>query len=190
MQSEEDSDIMLSTAKKANIIIVSLPLVNPWLQNRCEFGSKTPKRRGISLLKEIDRYEVVVCLASDNTRDQFYAYGNLDMLKVFKFSSLLAHLDRPSLGNWPKAVTETPARAMGLDDTYGVIKVGGKPNLVLFRSRYYSELFSRPQNDRVCLREGKHINVSVPLYEELDEVMGKYALSNEQPPKNGCLTNG
>ena len=76
---------------------------------------------------------------------------------------------------WPEAVTEVPARAMRLGDTHGLIRTGGRENLILFRVRHYSELFSRPQTDRCVLRDGKHINVSVPDYEELDEILGKFA---------------
>ena len=52
-QTAENLQIILQAANRANITIVSLPLVNQWLQNRCEFGEKTPRRRGVPLLKEI-----------------------------------------------------------------------------------------------------------------------------------------
>mgnify|MGYP002629844162 FL=1 len=170
VQTTENLELMLQTAKKASITIVSLPLVNQWLQNRCEVGEKTPRRRGVPLLKEIANRKIPICLASDNIRDQFYGYGDLDMLEVFRLSVFIAHLDRPSFGDWPKAVTSTPARAMGFGETHGLIREGGEANLVLFKARHYSELFSRPQHDRLVLRHGKHIGVSIPGYEELDEI--------------------
>jgi cytosine deaminase len=86
-------------------------------------------------------------MASDNTRDQFYAYGDLDMLEVFTQGVRLGHLDRP-YSDWPRAVTCHPADAMQLR-SHGRISVGGPANLVLFRARRYSELLSRPQIDRV-----------------------------------------
>ena len=180
-QTPENLEIMLQAAKRANITIVSLPLVNQWLQNRCEVGEKTPRRRGIPLLKEIAARNIPVCLASDNIRDQFYGYGDLDMLEVFRLSVFIAHLDRPSLGDWPKAVTSTPAHAMGLGETHGLIKEGGPANFVLFRGRQYSELFSRSQHDRLVVRNGKWIAATVPDYDELDPILAHHALSKTQP---------
>lgn len=52
-------------------------------QDRDHTGKRTPKWRGITALQELASAGVPVALASDNTRDQFYAYGDLDMLEVF-----------------------------------------------------------------------------------------------------------
>jgi hypothetical protein len=53
------------------------------LQDRDHTGRRTPRWRGITALQELAGAGVAVALASDNTRDQFYAYGDLDMLEVF-----------------------------------------------------------------------------------------------------------
>ncbi len=54
-------------------------------------GSRTPRWRGIPPLHELRAAGIPVALASDNTRDQFYAYGDLDMLEVFsQVSSLIS----------------------------------------------------------------------------------------------------
>lgn len=90
------------------------------------------------------------------------------MLEVFKSSVCIAHLDRP-IGEWPLAVTATPAKAMKLGEAYGLLIPGAKANMILFHARNYSELFSRSQHDRVVIRDGIRINVSLPAYEELDE---------------------
>ena len=55
----------------------------PHLQDRDHTGRQTPRWRGITALHELAAGGVAVALASDNTRDQFYAYGDLDMLEVF-----------------------------------------------------------------------------------------------------------
>jgi cytosine/adenosine deaminase-related metal-dependent hydrolase len=52
-------------------------------QDRDHTGRRTPRWRGITALAELAAGGVAVALASDNTRDQFYAYGDLDMLEVF-----------------------------------------------------------------------------------------------------------
>lgn len=81
----------------------------------------------------------------------------------------MAHLDRP-YGDWVRSVTATPANAMGLR-SHGRLKVGGPADFVIFRARRYSELLSRPQLDRVVVRNGKAlVHVVPPDYSELDYV--------------------
>jgi len=57
----------------------------PWLnvQDRDQQGRRTPRWRGVTLLHELRSKGIPVAMASDNTRDQFFAYGDLDMLEVF-----------------------------------------------------------------------------------------------------------
>ena len=87
-------------------------------------GGRTPRRRGVTLLKELAAAGVPTALASDNTRDQFYAYGDLDMLEVLRDATRIGHLDRP-FAAWPAAVTAVPAAAMGLPAGTGTLAVGG-----------------------------------------------------------------
>ena len=53
------------------------------VQDRDQRGERTPRWRGVTLLHELRRQAIPVAIASDNTRDQFFAYGDLDMLEVF-----------------------------------------------------------------------------------------------------------
>ena len=152
---------IIAAAHRSNICVVSLPIVNQWLQNRDVRGLCTPTKRGVTTLKELDDAGVQVCLASDNTRDQFYGYGDLDMLEIFRESCRIGHLDRP-IANWPMAVTSRPATVMGLGEHHGRVAVGGPANLVVFRGRCYSELLSRPQLDRLVLRDGRPLMDDVP----------------------------
>jgi cytosine deaminase len=112
---------------------------------------------------------IKVAIASDNCRDPFHAYGDHDMLEVFREAVRIAHLDRP-LRVWPRAISRTPAAIMGLPDA-GVIRVGGPADLLLFRARSDSELLSRPQSDRIVLRAGREIDTTPPDYRELDEAL-------------------
>ena len=45
--------------------------------------ARTPQWRGVTALHELHAGGVPTALASDNVRDQFYAYGDFDMLDVF-----------------------------------------------------------------------------------------------------------
>lgn len=168
-QPEDVAKRIIDKVAKAGITAVSLPMCNLYLQDRRLDGT-TPRWRGVTLLHELAAAGVVVSVASDNTRDPFYAYGDLDMLEVLKEAVRIGHLDHP-MGNWPAAVTANPATAMGLEGR-GKIAVGAAADLVIFKGRRWTELFSRSEPDRVVLRNGKAIDRVLPDYAELDDLMG------------------
>ena len=169
VQSKADAEEAIQWVKEAGIGIVSLPMCNLYLQSRR--ASQTPRHRGVTLLHELKAAGVPVAIASDNCRDAFYAYGDLDGLEVLNQSARIAHLDRP-IGDWPRAITWTPADLMGLTNT-GRIGIGQTADLILFKARSFNELFSRPQSDRIVIRQGCAIDTSLPDYSELDELLGK-----------------
>ncbi|MEM9156210.1 MAG: cytosine deaminase, partial [Cyanobacteria bacterium P01_F01_bin.33] len=172
----------IARVREAGIGIVSLPMCNMYLQDRLQQASlseqistkaiaprMTPRWRGVTLLHELKHQGIPVAVASDNCRDPFHGFGDGDMLEVFSQSAKIAHFDMP-YGNWPCTVTATPAQLMGLGDI-GTIAMGRPANLVLFRGRSFSELLSRPQSDRVVLRNGKAIDTTLPDYSELDDLV-------------------
>src|SRR5262249_56399159 len=126
----------LRACADAGIAIVSLPMCNMYLQGR-EPG-RTPRWRGVTLLHEMRAAGMVVAVASYNCRDPFYAYGDHDVLEVFTQAVRIAQLDHP-FGDWPRAVTTTPADLMALPHA-GRLMVGAPADLVLFRGRFFSEL--------------------------------------------------
>jgi cytosine deaminase len=167
VQSDADVAATLKLVKAANIGIVSLPMCNLFLQDRQP--GRTPRYRGVTLLHELKAAGIPVAIASDNTRDPFYAYGDLDGLEVLTQSVRIAHLDRP-IADWSLAITRTPADLMGLS-TAGRIGIGHPADLVLVKARSFNELFSRPQSDRVVLRQGQAIDTTLPDYAELDSLL-------------------
>lgn len=157
----------LDLVKQAGIGIVSLPMCNLFLQAReCD---RTPRWRGVTLLKELKQHGIPVTVASDNCRDPFYGFGDHDVLEVFTQSVRIAHLDVP-YGDWPCAVTKTAADLIGLPDV-GRIGVGLPADLILFKGRNFSELLSRSQHDRIVIRKGQPIDTTLPDYAELDELL-------------------
>ena len=166
----QPSDLVTETialVKAANIGIVSLPMCNLYLQDRQ--SQATPRWRGVTLLHELKAAGIRVAVASDNCRDPFYGFGDHDVLEVFNMAVRIAHLDRP-WGDWPCAVTKTPADLMGLPNL-GRIAVGLPADLILFKARNFSELLSRSQGDRTVLREGIKIDTTLPDYRELDDLL-------------------
>ena len=149
---------------EAGIGVVSLPMCNLYLQDRA--AGRTPRRRGVTLLHELAAAGVTVMLASDNCRDPFYAYGDHDLVEVFREGVRIAHLDHP-IGQWPRAVSRSPADWMGLAPA-GRLAVGAPADLVIFEGRNWSEVLSRPENGRTVLRAGRPIDRRLPSYAELD----------------------
>jgi cytosine deaminase len=166
----QPSDLVTETlelVKEANIGIVSLPMCNLYLQDR--ESQHTPRWRGVTLLHELKAAGIPVAVASDNCRDPFYGFGDHDVLEVLNMAVRIAHLDRP-YGDWPCAVTKTPADLMGLPNL-GRIAVGLPADLILFKARNFSELLSRAQGDRTVMRQGREIDTTLPDYRELDDLL-------------------
>lgn len=166
LERDEDVERTIAAVKDAGMTVVSLPMCNMYLQDRKK--RRTPRWRGVTLLHELRAAGVPVALASDNTRDPFYAYGDLDMVEVYREATRIAHLDHP-IGDWPRAIGAAPANAMGLSGR-GRIAIGAPADLAIFKARSFSEFLSRPQADRAVLRAGRAIDTSPPDYAELDDL--------------------
>ena len=160
----------ITAAAAAQITVVSLPTVNMYLQDRV--AGRTPRWRGVTLLHELRAGGVRVCVASDNTRDAFHAYGDLDMVDTFCSATRVAHLDHPH-ADWLAAATAAPAEAMGMGGRHGRLGAGRVADVVLLRARCYNEMLARSQHDRVVLRGGRPLNLKPPPYEELDDINKK-----------------
>jgi cytosine deaminase len=167
LQSPEAEARVIGKLKEAGVAVVSLPMCNLYLQDRQ--AGRTPRWRGVTPLKELKAAGVPVMVSSDNTRDPFYAYGDLDALEILREATRILHLDHADL-DWAGAVTRAPAEVMRLADA-GRLAVGGKADLVITRARSVTELFSRPQSDRAVLIQGKAIDTTLPPYADLDHLM-------------------
>jgi cytosine deaminase len=167
VQPEAEANETMDLVAKAGIKIVSLPLCNLHLQDRV--AGRTPRWRGVTLVHELAARGVEVAVASDNTRDPFYDYGDLDMAEVFREAVRILHLDHP-VDDWPAAVTRTPGRICGRPER-GILEPGGIADFVIFNARNWAELMARPQDDRIVVRDGKAISRRLPDYRELDHLM-------------------
>lgn len=164
VQPADYAAMVLDLLAEARIAIVSLPMCNMYLQDRQ--ADRTPRWRGVTLLHEMRARGIAVAVASDNTRDPFYAYGDLDMVELFREAVRILHLDHP-FGDWPGLVGRQPAAIMGLEDR-GVIRVGAPADLVIMEGRRFSEVLARPQARRTVLRAGRPSDAVPPDYAELD----------------------
>ncbi|WP_179957651.1 cytosine deaminase [Exilibacterium tricleocarpae] len=154
----------LDLVAKSGVAIIGLPGTDLYQQDR--HPGHTPRYRGITRLHEMQQRDIAIALGSDACRDLFHPFGDCDLHAVFAQAALLGHLDS-DLSNWPLAVNRTAAELMGLADT-GTIAVGSPADLIIFSARSYGELLSRPQADRLVLRQGKPIDTTLPDYRLLD----------------------
>jgi len=161
---EDEAARSIARMADLGVAAVALPLCNEFLQDRRP--GRSPRIRGAAPVLEMAAQGVAVAVASDNTRDPFHAYGDLDLMEAFRSAVRLGHLDLP-IDPWPAAVTRTPAEVMGVPA--GRIAVGAAADLILFSARRYDELLARPQGDRVVVRDGKAIAATPPDFAELDD---------------------
>ncbi len=167
LQEEDERQKTIDAVARAGLNVVSLPMCNMYLQDR-EAG-RTPRWRGVTALQELKNAGVKVMIASDNTRDPFYAYGDLDMMETWREGVRILHLDYP-FDDWAPAVSALPAQAMGLN--VGVLREGARADMILTRARDFPELLARPQSDRIVVRGGEASTAAPPDYSELDAVEG------------------
>lgn len=167
LQDDGERRHTIDAVARAGLSVVSLPMCNMFLQDR-EIG-RTPRWRGVTALHELRQAGVNVMIASDNTRDPFYPFGDLDMMEVWREGVRILHLDTP-LADWSDAVNSSPARAMGLDG--GRLRPGGPADMILTHARDFTELLARPQSDRIVVRGGEASNARPPDYAELDGLEG------------------
>jgi cytosine/creatinine deaminase len=168
LQSDAERTRVIERVGEAGIAVVSLPMCNMYLQDRSP--GRTPRWRGVAPLHELDTAGITVLIASDNTRDPFYAYGDMDMLEVLREGTRilqLDHSDRPWLG----LLGPEPAEVMGVAGA-GTIARGGFADLVIPGARTLNELLSRPWSDRTVVVAGRPIQRALPDYAELDGLHG------------------
>ncbi len=168
LQSKDKINETLSLVHEAGIAVVSLPMCNMYLQDRSP--NSTPRWRGVTLVHEMRNAGIPVAFASDNTRDPFYAYGDLDMIEVMREAVRICHLDH-CRDSWENAFSELPAQICGMSANR--LQPGDPADFIICNARNWSELLPRPQSDRVVVRKGRAIERTLPSYKELDDLMDK-----------------
>ena len=165
--SNDESARTIDLVAEAGLSVATLPLCNMYLQDRAP--GRTPRWRGVTALHELKQAGVPVIMASDNTRDPFYAYGDLDMAEVWRAATRTGHLDHP-YGDWPASVFTRPADALGLPDAR--LGPGTAADFIVVPARTLSEFMARPTLPRTVVRSGRPIDAVPPAYATLDHLQG------------------
>ena len=139
---------ILDEVARAPITLVSLPITNLLLQDAS--SGRTPRLRGITLVKEARARGIPLLFASDNVQDPFCAHGSHDPMEAMQAAVLAAQLDAP-FDRW----SDTLCRDDWLDGPTagGPVSVGRSADLVIFPE---ADAFSWPSRTarRRVLRRG------------------------------------
>lgn len=165
VQSPSDQAITMDLLAQAGATVVALPLCNLHLQDR-----PAGQIRGAAPIKALRAAGVPVAIASDNTRDPFFAYGDLNMAELFRFAMIALQLDYP-VGDWPAAIGQTAALAIG-DKDAGNLSEGGPADFMVFAARNWSEFGARPAAAQLLLRGGQAQSTQPPDFARLDDLVG------------------
>lgn len=136
---------------KENIVIVTLPTANLFLQGR-EVEQSAP--RGLTRVNELCKAGVRVAIASDNIQDAFIPVGSGDLLEVARWAMMAAHFGLHDLGRAFDMVSVVPAAAMGLGANCE-IKPGARADLLIADAQDIDDLVATGPLERAVMVGGK-----------------------------------
>lgn len=151
-QPESRALATLDAVARAPITLVSLPITNLLLQDAVK--GRTPRQRGLTLVKEARARRIPLLIGSDNVQDPFCRVGSLDPVEALQAAVLAGQLDDP-FDAWSQAL----CRADWLDrDAPAAFSLEGRPaDLVIFDQAEAGSWPTRTARRRV-LRHGRAID--------------------------------
>ena len=141
---------LLPLIAEAGVAAIANPLINITLQGRHD---SYPKRRGMTRVPELMAAGVDVAFGHDCVMDPWYSLGSGDMLEVAHMGLHVAQMTgQEAMQRCFLAVTETPARILGLEG-YGTA-LGCHADLVLLDAASPVEAIRLRAARRMVLRRG------------------------------------
>ncbi|ESJ24510.1 cytosine deaminase [Cupriavidus sp. HPC(L)] len=149
---------LLPLMREAGMAAIANPLINITLQGRHD---SYPKRRGMTRVPELLAAGVPVAFGHDCVMDPWYGLGSGDMLEVAHMGLHVAQMTgQQAMRACFDAVTETPARILGLSD-YGIAP-GRRADLVLLQAADPVEALRLRAARLLVMRAGKVIASTPP----------------------------
>ena len=154
---------LLPLIKEAGVSVVANPLINITIQGRHD---TYPKRSGMTRVPEMLAAGIAVAFGHDCVMDPWYSLGSGDMLEVAHMGLHVAQMTRQeAMAACFAAVTETPARILGLDG-YGIAP-GCHADLVVLDARNPIEAIRLRAQRLLVMRRGQVIARSAPAHSRL-----------------------
>ncbi|MTW00689.1 amidohydrolase family protein [Pseudoduganella ginsengisoli] len=145
---------LLPLMREAGVAAIANPLINITLQGRHD---TYPKRRGMTRVPEMMAAGIAVAFGHDCVMDPWYSLGSGDMLEVAHMGLHVAQMTgQDAMRACFTAVTETPARILGLDG-YGIAP-GSYADLVLLDAASPVEAIRLRAARRMVMRRGKVVS--------------------------------
>jgi cytosine deaminase len=149
---------LLPLIAESGVAAIANPLINITLQGRHD---SYPKRRGMTRVPELLAAGVPVAFGHDCVMDPWYGLGSGDMLEVAHMGLHVAQMTgQAAMRQCFQAVTETPARILGLEG-YGIAP-GCKADLVLLDAGDPVEAIRLRAARRLVVRRGKIVSEAPP----------------------------
>ncbi|WP_439890956.1 amidohydrolase family protein [Ralstonia sp. 25C] len=142
---------LLPLMREAGVAAIANPLINITLQGRSD---TYPKRRGMTRVPELLAAGIDVAFGHDCVMDPWYSLGSGDMLEVAHMGLHVAQMTgQDAMRQCFAAVTETPARILGLEG-YGIAP-GCHADLVVLDARDPIEAIRLRAARTLVMRRGK-----------------------------------
>jgi cytosine/creatinine deaminase len=155
---------LLPLIREAGVAAIANPLINITLQGRHD---SYPKRRGMTRVPELLAAGIDVAFGHDCVMDPWYSLGSGDMLEVAHMGLHVAQMTgQEAMQACFAAVTETPARILGLDG-YG-LQPGCHADLVILDAADPIEAIRLRAARRYVIRRGKVLSQSPAARATLD----------------------
>ncbi len=137
-----DASALIDGIARADITVIALPETNLFLQDR---GDVTPRRRGITLVRELIAAGVKVRFGTDNVRDWFFPFGDGDMLDTALFTAVAA------------GVGDDASLLAGLCDGRAALTPGYTADLVLVPASSIEDALARRPAGRIVFKAGRQV---------------------------------
>lgn len=142
-----DAPAVIDKMARAGVALTVMPTTNLYLQDMAP--GRSPRQRGLAPAQELRAAGVSVLFGSDNVRDPFYPMGIHDPLESLRLAALAAHIPP---GDWVDAITDAPARALGLAPQR--LEVGQPADFLLLPAPDVLASIARPGSLRRVVRGG------------------------------------
>jgi cytosine/creatinine deaminase len=171
---------LLPLMRESGVAAIANPLINITLQGRSD---TYPKRRGMTRVPEMLAAGIEVAFGQDCAMDPWYSFGSGDMLEVAHMGLHVAQMTGVEASKACfRAVTETPARILGLEG-YGIAP-GCHADLVILDARDPVEAIRLRATRTLVMRRGKVIS-RAPANRSTLSIDGRPGVVDFRLPRRG-----